>query len=163
MGNTKGYYRPRALTSAPKTLQVVYTDGMALRNGQADASGGVGVYFGPGDSRNISEPLKGARQTNQRAGLEAIKRAVESTPRNVPLRVRTDSSYAVGGLSDWGDRWESNGWTNSRGQPVANKDLFKEIGGLVKERTAPTTFEHVYAHRGSYGNQQAGNLARRGA
>lgn len=51
------------------TLTVVYTDGACARNGQWGSKGGIGVYFGPNDPRNISEPLEGSRQTNQRAEL----------------------------------------------------------------------------------------------
>ncbi|OJJ89423.1 RNA-DNA hybrid ribonuclease [Aspergillus glaucus CBS 516.65] len=58
----------------PPGMLRIYTDGSSLANGRAVASAGVGVYFGPGDSRNVSEPLKGNRQTNQRAELTAILR-----------------------------------------------------------------------------------------
>jgi ribonuclease HI len=49
---------------------IVYTDGACKGNGKtADAIAGVGAYFGPNDPRNISEPLPGPKQTNQRAEL----------------------------------------------------------------------------------------------
>lgn len=34
----------------------IYTDGSSLRNGTALASAGVGVFFGPGDSRFVLSP-----------------------------------------------------------------------------------------------------------
>lgn len=48
---------------------VVWTDGSSINNGKPHARAGVGVYFGPDDSRNLSEPLEGSRQTNQRAEI----------------------------------------------------------------------------------------------
>jgi ribonuclease HI len=36
----------------------IYTDGSSLRNGTPLASAGVGVYFGPGDSRIVGLFLK---------------------------------------------------------------------------------------------------------
>lgn len=39
-------------TGIPGTLRI-YTDGSSLRNGTPLASAGVGVYFGPGDSRFV--------------------------------------------------------------------------------------------------------------
>jgi ribonuclease HI len=35
----------------PPGMLRIYTDGSSLRNGTSFASAGVGVYFGPGDSR----------------------------------------------------------------------------------------------------------------
>ena len=54
----KVVYKTAAQKSATKTKSTgipgmlrIYTDGSSLRNGTALASAGVGVYFGPGDSR----------------------------------------------------------------------------------------------------------------
>ena len=46
----------------PKTREIlVFTDGSTLNNGSVNARGGVGVFFGNNDSRNIS---KKRRHTN---------------------------------------------------------------------------------------------------
>lgn len=39
--------------AGPPGMLRIYTDGSSLRNGGALASAGVGVYFGPGDSRFV--------------------------------------------------------------------------------------------------------------
>src|SRR5205085_181650 len=54
----------------------VYCDGGATYNGKAYASGGIGVYFGPNDDRNISEPYLEGVPTNQRTELYAMIRAL---------------------------------------------------------------------------------------
>lgn len=41
----------KAMPTAPPGMLRIYTDGSALRNGSNGARAGVGVYFGPGDSR----------------------------------------------------------------------------------------------------------------
>lgn len=46
---------------------VAYTDGSCLRNGWGSAQGGIGVSWG--NEHDISEPLEGDVQTNQRAEL----------------------------------------------------------------------------------------------
>lgn len=56
-----------SLTDTPPII--VYTDGACEGNGQSGSEAGVGVYFGNNDPRNVSEPLAGDRQTNQRAEL----------------------------------------------------------------------------------------------
>ncbi|RAL10717.1 RNA-DNA hybrid ribonuclease [Aspergillus homomorphus CBS 101889] len=40
-------------SSGPPGMLRIYTDGSSLKNGRALASAGVGVYFGPGDSRLV--------------------------------------------------------------------------------------------------------------
>lgn len=51
----------RQTTGIPGVLRI-YTDGSSLRNGTPLASAGVGVYFGPGDSRFVTFiPLKDPR------------------------------------------------------------------------------------------------------
>ena len=52
-----------------QTVIIAYTDGSCIGNGTSNARAGVGVYFGPGDDRNISERLEGSNQTNNRAEL----------------------------------------------------------------------------------------------
>jgi ribonuclease HI len=47
----KAATRVQALGPAPGTMLRVYTDGSALGNGKQGAFAGVGVYFGPSDSR----------------------------------------------------------------------------------------------------------------
>jgi ribonuclease HI len=66
---------PRKGTAADLT---VYTDGACARNGQARALAGVGVYFDAAElaSLCVSEPLAGPLQTNQRAELTAVLRAL---------------------------------------------------------------------------------------
>src|SRR5690606_27411388 len=48
---------------------IIYTDGACKKNGRIGSQGGIGVYFGDNDIRNISEKLPGPIQTNQRAEL----------------------------------------------------------------------------------------------
>ena len=49
---------------------IVYTDGACPGNGGANPIAGIGVFFGPNDPRNISRPLEGPKQTNQRAEMQ---------------------------------------------------------------------------------------------
>jgi ribonuclease HI len=56
---------------------IVWTDGACSNNQERKlASAGVGVYFGPNSPFNISEHLRGNIQTNQRAELTAVIRAL---------------------------------------------------------------------------------------
>ncbi|KAL2264995.1 hypothetical protein VTJ83DRAFT_7505 [Remersonia thermophila] len=157
-------------TAAMASLQqqnsvvVVYTDGSSRANGRADAAAGVGVYFGPGDPRNISERLKGL-QTNQRAELTAILRALESVDLDQDLEIRTDSKYSIRCVTEWYINWERNGW-RTQGGPVKNADLVQDVRKKIEEREAHgagTQFIWVKGHAMDPGNIAADKLAVDGA
>ncbi|KXT05891.1 hypothetical protein AC578_391 [Pseudocercospora eumusae] len=112
----------------------IYTDGSSLANGSTNAWGGVGVYFGPADKRNISEPLQGTKQTNQRAELTAIVRALEVAPKDRKIVIVSDSKYAIDCVTEWFRNWQRNGWLNSSRKPVENKDLIQKILDMLEER-----------------------------
>ncbi|CBZ51457.1 putative ribonuclease H [Neospora caninum Liverpool] len=59
--------------ASEERIVYIYTDGACRANGRGrQAKGGVGVFFGDGDPRNVSRRLAGQPQTNQRAELHAI-------------------------------------------------------------------------------------------
>ncbi|KEF51271.1 uncharacterized protein A1O9_12621 [Exophiala aquamarina CBS 119918] len=232
----------------PPGMLRIYTDGSSLRNGQAGARAGVGVYFGPQDPkydspsstsltstststsvptssfnrhrhrvyyidwaertrdlesngptplspsplpskkskhrnrepeaegdnqkltnwryRNVSEALKGSKQTNQRAELTAISRALDIAPRHRDVTIYTDSKYAISSVTEWYRNWEKNGYLNSSRKPVENKDLVIDIRGKIEEREAlkkQTIFVWVKGHANNAGNIEADKLAVQGS
>ncbi|KAJ1743431.1 hypothetical protein LPJ78_001418, partial [Coemansia sp. RSA 989] len=78
-----------------------YTDGSCINNGLPNASAGIGVYFGPGDNRNVSYMVNGP-QTSSRAELEAIRQAIVKLSNFTPMQgglsaviIRTDSQNSI--------------------------------------------------------------------
>ncbi|KAJ2778301.1 hypothetical protein GGI15_004213 [Coemansia interrupta] len=158
--STTRTYPPAGTTVTGRTT--VYTDGASQNNGKPNARAGVGVYFGPGDSRNVSEPLCGPRQTNQRAELMAIIRAMEQAPcgpAGETLHILTDSQYSINCLTRWAGTWERNGWRTSQGADVENADLIKTARRMISDRGGAVQFEHVRGHAGIEGNEMADRLA----
>ncbi|EJU05260.1 hypothetical protein DACRYDRAFT_19826 [Dacryopinax primogenitus] len=144
-----------------KVWKVVYTDGACSGNGRAGATGGIGVYWGPG-MKNISERLPGA-QTNNRAELIALVRALETDPDPAaPLILKTDSSYSIQCMRDWLPKWRKNGFQTSKG-PVKNKELLLYLSYLMEERPGHIRLQHVRGHAGVEGNEIADRLAVAGA
>ncbi|KAK9346088.1 ribonuclease H-like domain-containing protein, partial [Lipomyces starkeyi] len=144
----------------------IYTDGCALNNGKSGSLAGVGVYYGPNDSRNISTYLPGERQTNQRAELTAILLAVKEGPRFRHIEIRTDSTYSIKCVEEWSIKWRQNGWRNAKGQQVENADLIKQILDEIEVRRgrgARVKFMYVAGHSGIMGNENADRLANLGA
>ncbi|KAF7512940.1 hypothetical protein GJ744_012043 [Endocarpon pusillum] len=150
----------------PPGMLTIYTDGSSLSNGAAGARAGVGVYFGPGDSKNVSEALGGTRQTNQRAELTAIMRALDIAPRHRDVTIFTDSRYAIDCVTNWYKNWKRNGWVTANKKAVENRDLIQEVRMRIEEREGlgrGTYFVWVKGHNGDRGNMEADRLAVEGA
>jgi ribonuclease HI len=114
----------------------------------------------------VSEPLKGNRQTNQRAELTAIIRALDIAPRHRDVTIFTDSKYAINCVTVWCFNWQRNNWMTSDSKPVENKDLIRDIIAKMDERNllkVKTLFEWVKGHNKDAGNEAADLLARNGA
>ena len=116
--------------------------------------------------RNVSETLPGPRQTNQRAELTAIRRALELVPKNRDVSIITDSRYAIDCVTSWYINWRKNGWKTSAGKAVENKDLVENILAKIEERNSlkvQTLFEWIKGHTNQPGNVEADRLAVEGA
>ncbi|CAK7217023.1 hypothetical protein SBRCBS47491_003021 [Sporothrix bragantina] len=152
--------------STSSGLLDIYTDGSSLGNGQNGASAGIGVFFGTGDKRNISERLKGPMQTNQRAELTAILRALQSVPVTQSVRIFSDSTYSINCISEWYKSWSNNGWRTRSGEPVMNQDIIKAVRSFIDTRDKSgtiTMFRWVKGHSTDSGNVAADQLAVQGA
>jgi ribonuclease HI len=163
-----------------------------LANGKAGASAGVGVFFGRGDpryanislfytslfpnykakfwakgtKRNISERLAGEPQTNQRAELTAILKALQVAPVYQAAQILTDSQYSINCVTKWYQSWEKKNWLTAQGEVVKNQDLVKAIRERLVEREkvgTSTTFQWVKGHASDPGNTAADQLAVQGA
>ncbi|KAK0733031.1 ribonuclease H-like domain-containing protein [Lasiosphaeria miniovina] len=157
--------RAKTAARSQAAIPVVYTDGSSLGNGRAGAAAGVGVFFGTGDPRNISERLVGDPQTNQRAELTALLRTLEVVPENQSIEIRTDSKYSIQCVTEWYINWQKNGW-RTQGGPVKNKDLVVAIRARLDARQkkgAQTQFTWVKGHASDPGNIAADYLAVEGA
>ena len=121
---------------------VMYVDGGCRNNGYSDAFGAAAVVIKQrwGRSRVWTWALPDYPQaTSQRAELEAIIHALElaqdkaNEMDNTPfmkVTIYTDSKYAYGCMTDWSFKWRGNGWINSAGNEVANRDLIEKAVDL---------------------------------
>lgn len=139
---------------------VIYTDGACSNNGKPSAKAGIGIYYSLQNKEtfpNVSERLIG-KQTNQRAELSAILRALQmttNTSRNI--HIFTDSQYSIDAVTKWYPNWLSKNTFDKK-----NIDLISEIYNIKKKK--PFSFHHVYSHTKltdthSEGNKQADLLA----
>jgi ribonuclease HI len=158
--------------NVPSDAEVIYTDGACPSNGTVAGRAGIGVFFGINDKRNISARLPGLHQTNQRAELFAVLKALEAIyTTHLPgikrnIYILTDSKYVIQALTEWAVRWEREGWKNKGKKEVISKDLFKRARDLMRalaDVNVMVSFRHIPGHSGIWGNEQADKLAVMGA
>lgn len=141
-----------SVTQQPLPIQIVtevYTDGGCRDNGTLYARAGVGVYFGE-NRRNISIPLPGKKQSNNRAELLAAILGVIGVDDHAKSVVYTDSKYVIDAFQ--GPVPKST---------TANRDLII-ILMAAKDMRPNTKLVHVKAHNGNVGNEAADKLATAG-
>ncbi|KAI9454389.1 hypothetical protein BJY52DRAFT_1225114 [Lactarius psammicola] len=166
LSNAAGPSRPTRSSSSTVFEDVVYTDGACSGNGQPRPVAGIGVWWGPSDPRNLSERCPGSPQTNNRAELIAIIRALETAPITpIPLVIKTDSKYAMQCVDTWIHRWRKHDFRTSQGTRVKNSELIMYANALISMRNQAgqdVKFQHVPGHAGEAGNEGADALAVRG-
>jgi ribonuclease HI len=159
-GNHRGFWRMKAHEL------LIWTDGSCSSNGEAGARGGIGVYFSDGWKDNIAERLPGLLQTNQRAELWAIKRALDFVLEQrqfTKVTILTDSNYAIGCCTLWLAGWKSNNWHNSKKRLIDNYDIISVLDQQLEQAAAAQiqiVFQKVAGHSEDIGNCRADELAR---
>lgn len=154
--------RSRSRKFEKKTVNV-WTDGSCTANGTPTAKCGIGVYYGTGDSRNVSVSLLHGRITNNRAELSAIIYVLCTNNGADDINVHTDSLYSIQCITKYSKRWIDNGWLTTTGKPVESADMIRYVLMLMSSRSlsgASTRFIHVKAHSTNVNNNAADALAR---
>ena len=170
LANTTRVFGGRPITNAQPMLiksnsedeadeVTVYTDGSCINNGDSDARAGAGYWYGENDIRNGCLRLPDTIEQSNNAGeLVAILKAVQMTPTNTTLIIKTDSQYAIDGIITHRARLENRGWIE-----VSNCELFQAIISRLRQRVGETYLSKVKGHSGDTGNDGADSLAGQGA
>jgi len=108
----------------------VYTDGACVHNQISILRrAGFGAWWADNHELNVSKPLEGYAQTNNRAELAAVLHVLRHEPRDV--HIKTDSAYVWQGCLKHRHTWAAAGW---RG--VHNSDLWLDVHELLQLRGA---------------------------
>lgn len=145
---------------------ILYTDGACPNNGFGSNIGGIGVFIGPQDPRNISETIRGPQITNNYVELLALYRALQLCATHPgPCHIYTDSMYGLNCCKTWRQGWKLRGWKKTDGKPILNMELIKEIDHILETNQLQqrVTFHHIRGHHGHYGNEMADTLASKAA
>jgi ribonuclease HI len=85
------------------------------------------------------------------------------TLESIPLILEVDSQYTINAVTKWHHGWRRNGWRNSKGDPVANRESIERILEVLARRNLAgvhTDIRWVRGHSGSQRNEEADRLAR---
>jgi len=134
---------------------VVYTDGSCSGN---PGPGGWAAIILLGE-KEVELSGKAAATTNQRMELTAAVEALSHLPSGSAVRVYSDSAYLVNCFRQrWMDRWQKNGWRNSKGDAVVNRDLWLKLLELTGKRSVQ--WHKVKGHGDDQLNARVDRLAR---
>ncbi|CDU25804.1 related to Ribonuclease H [Sporisorium scitamineum] len=144
----------------------VYCDGSSIGNGKANARAGWGVFFEDPDLHHLNESrrLPGPAQTNNRAELMAIIRAIQLCPNDGrQLLIMSDSQYSMNAVTKWLPNWKKRGFKTALGEDVQNQDLIMQLDREMDSRYPRPKLEYVKGHAGIDGNEIVDRMAKYGA
>ena len=101
-----------------------------------------------------------AETTNNRMELRAVVEGLSALKRPTSIKIVSDSSYVLNGLSKWMKSWKANGWRRrekGRLAEVKNLDLWQKLDELVALHEVD--FEWIKGHAGHPENERCDELA----
>ncbi|HAF95109.1 MAG: ribonuclease HI [Elusimicrobia bacterium GWC2_51_8] len=135
----------------------IYCDGACSGN---PGPGGWGTVIILPENRVRELGGGGRPTTNNRMemrGAIAALSAVQDRPE--PVRLYTDSSLLINGITGWIHAWKRKGWKTAEGKPVVNRDLWERLDRLVLARKGRLTWGHVKGHAGHEINERCDEIA----
>lgn len=155
-----------------KTQIEIYIDGACLGNPGPGGWGFVAHLLSYSGTIIATEGRYGAVEsitTNNRAELAgALNALVFVTEQHAlrlwpscPVTIISDSQYVVKGFTEWLPNWEAQRWRKSGGKERENRDLWERL--KVATSGLSVEWRWVKGHDGDYWNEQADQLAAKGA
>jgi ribonuclease HI len=131
----------------------VVADGSCLGN---PGPGGWACILRYGEHERV---LQGSatQTTNNRMEMTAVIEGLRALTRPCRVNVVTDSEYVRRGVTEFLERWKSNGWKTAAGKSVANQDLWEELQELAGNHQV--TWIHVGSHSGQLDQERCDVLA----
>jgi ribonuclease HI len=158
-------YPPSSGSMKARISQNVYCDGSTFGNGKKNAAGGIGVYFGVNDPRNISEPFTMDIPTNQKTEIYALTRTLKilehmiETSQNIEytFHIYTDSEYTINCMEKWIPTWIKNDWVKWGGKKVKNVSLLKALYSHYVSHKRSYKVHHIRSHTNNMDEHSVGN------
>lgn len=131
----------------------IHSDGACRGN---PGPGGWGAVLSAGGRRRELSGAEAAT-TNNRMELTAAVESLKALKRPCRVRLYTDSTYVQRGITEWLERWKSNGWKTAGRKSVRNQDLWQALDEAASRHDIE--WHWVKGHAGNAGNERADRLA----
>ncbi len=133
----------------------IYTDGACRGNP------GPGAWAALLIAGRERRELCGAESatTNNRMELSAAIEGLAALKRRCTVRLYTDSTYVLKGITEWLPQWKARGWRTAARAPVKNQDLWQKLDEVAA--TQDIEWHWVRGHSGHDGNEYVDRLANR--
>lgn len=140
----------------------IYTDGSSLGNPGPGGWGSVLVFP---EGKVIELGGREKESTNNRMEMTAAIKALEEISKRKPkakkVKVHTDSSYLLNGITMWVYAWQKNNWKTKTKEEVLNRDLWEELFRLdfSLKTKYEVIWEKVSGHSGVHLNERCDAIA----
>lgn len=143
---------------------MVYTDGAC--SGNPGPGGWAAVIIFP-DNRLVELGGGEKSTTNNRMEIKAAIEALALIRRHYSIaaenpckiKIYTDSSLLLNGITKWIWGWLKRGWVSSTGAPVANRELWEKLFVHVSALKGSLSWVHVKGHAGHEINERCDEIA----
>jgi ribonuclease HI len=135
---------------------IAYIDG-ACRGNPGPGGWGAWLRWNGHEKRLSGGELQ---TTNNRMELMGAISALESLREPCAVKLHTDSSYVMRGLTEWLPGWKAKGWRTADKKPVKNQDLWMRLDAAAARHQVD--WKWVKGHSGDVGNELADELANLG-
>lgn len=127
---------------------IVGTDGLCKNNQAQGLQKGTWAFVVfDGNTMLGGQSGHSSKTTNNEMEAVAVLKALQwANKYNSAVTIHSDSNYVVQAITQWSKNWLKNGWKTSKGEPVANAEVFKEI--LAELRP----YHHILWVKGHAGN-----------
>ena len=151
---------------------IIYTDGACSGNPGAGGWAAVVIYpggrleeFGGGEKHTTNNRMEMSAAIAALSAAEQYLNAVCGTAAAnfaadaAKIKIYTDSSLLLNGITKWIWGWLRRGWVNSAGEPVANKELWLKLWAIVSPLRGRIEWIHVKGHAGHSVNERCDAIA----
>lgn len=134
----------------------IYTDGAC--SGNPGPGGWAAVLIYNGHRKEISGRVE-ETTTNNRMELIAVIEALKALKEPCKVKVYSDSAYLINAFNQgWIEKWQKNGWLNSKKEKVENIDLWEALLELTSVHQVE--WHKIKGHDGITLNERCDRLAR---
>ena len=118
-------------------------------------------FFTENDQDNYGQVIdnEGIKVTNQTMELLACVQALKIIKTKIAnglnikiIYIYTDSTYLINSVTKWYMKWEKNGWKNSKGNDVENKELIQLLINIKSDFII--IFKHIKSHQNEPSNKK---------